>query len=86
MLRIKLVKSIIGQTAQNRKIVASLGLRKMHQTVEHQDTPTIRGMVHKVKHMLIVEAVVPVAAEKPAEKPKRAKKTESPEPSEETKE
>lgn len=83
MLRIKLVKSIIGQTAKNRKIVASLGLRKMQQTVEHQDSPSIRGMVHKVKHMLEVEAVVVEAT--PA-KPKRTKKTESEAPSEETKE
>ncbi len=83
MLRIKLVKSIIGQTAQNRKIVASLGLRKMHQTVEHQDTPSIRGMVHKVKHMLEVESVVVEAV---AAKPKRTKKAESDSPSEDTKE
>lgn len=73
MLRIKLVKSIIGQTAKNQKIVAALGLRKMQQTVEHQDSASIRGMVHKVKHMLEVEAVTPVETE--AAKPKRAKKT-----------
>lgn len=84
MLRIKLVKSIIGQTAKNRKIVASLGLRKMQQTVEHQDTPTIRGMVHKVKHMLEVETVVVEAAA--TSKPKRTKKAESEAPSEDTKE
>lgn len=82
MLRIKLVKSTIGQTAKNRKIVASLGLRKMHQTVEHQDSPSIRGMVHKVKHMLEVESVVVEAA--PA-KPKRTKKAED-SSSEDTKE
>lgn len=57
MLRIKLVKSPIGNTARNRKVVASLGLRKMHQTVEHNDTPSIRGMVHHVKHLLSVEEV-----------------------------
>lgn len=84
MLRIKLVRSIIGQTAHNRRIVAALGLRKMHQTVEHQDTPTIRGMVHHVKHMLAVEVVAPV--ETATAKPKRAKKAESGEPSEDSKE
>jgi len=57
MLRIKLVRSTIGQTKRNRATVAALGLRKMHHSVYHQDTPTIRGMVHHVKHMLLVEEV-----------------------------
>ena len=57
MLRIKLVKSPIGNTPANRATVKALGLRKMHQTVTHQDNPAIRGMIHKVKHMLSVEAV-----------------------------
>jgi large subunit ribosomal protein L30 len=52
MLRIKLVKSTIGNTKRNRSIVAALGLRKMHHTVDHRDTPQIRGMVHRVKHLL----------------------------------
>ncbi len=75
MLRIKLVKSPIGNTASNRKTVASLGLRKMHQVVEHPDTPSIRGMVHKVKHMLQVEEV---AGEAKATKSKSAKVSEAP--------
>lgn len=57
MLRIKLVKSPIGNIKSNRLTVAALGLRKMHQTVELPDTPSVRGMVHKVKHMLQVESV-----------------------------
>jgi large subunit ribosomal protein L30 len=57
MLRIKLVKSVIGNTPANRATVKALGLRKMHQTVTHQDNPAIRGMIHKVKHMLSVEEV-----------------------------
>ncbi len=57
MLRIKLVKSPIGNNKRNRATVAALGLRKMHQVVEHNDTPTIRGMIHHVKHMLLVEEV-----------------------------
>lgn len=54
MLRIKLVKSTIGNVPRNRATVAALGLRKINQVVEHADTPTIRGMVHKVKHLLEV--------------------------------
>ena len=57
MLRIRLVRSTIGQNKRNRATVAALGLRKMHQSVYHQDNPTIRGMVHHVKHMLLVEEV-----------------------------
>jgi len=57
MLRIKLVKSPIGNTKRNRSIVQALGLRKMQHTVDHRDTPQIRGMVHKVKHMLEVTEI-----------------------------
>lgn len=57
MLRIKLVKSPIGNTPRNRATVAALGLRKINKTVEHNDTPMIRGMIHHVKHMLEVTEV-----------------------------
>ena len=57
MLRIKLVRSIIGNTPRNRATVKALGLRKMQQTVVHKDCPQIRGMVHHVKHLLQVEEV-----------------------------
>lgn len=57
MLRIKLVKSTIGNNKRNRATVAALGLRKMHQSVDHKDTPSIRGMIHHVKHMLVVTEI-----------------------------
>lgn len=57
MLRVKLVRSIIGNTERNRRTVAALGLRKLQQTVFHEDNPTIRGMIHKVKHLLLVDEV-----------------------------
>lgn len=57
MLRIKLSKSLIGNNKRNRSIVAALGLKKMHHTVDHRDTPQIRGMIHKVKHMLEVTEI-----------------------------
>lgn len=57
MLRIKLVKSPIGNTSRNRATVKALGLRKVNQIVEHNDHPSIRGMIHKVKHLLSVEEV-----------------------------
>ena len=54
MLRIKLVRSLIGHNKRNKATVAALGLRKMHQTVDHKDTPNIRGMIHHVKELLHV--------------------------------
>ena len=57
MLRIKLLKSPIGNVPKNRGTVAALGLRKINQVVEHADTPMIRGMIHHIKHMIVVEEV-----------------------------
>lgn len=54
-LRITLVRSPIGYRAKQRETVRSLGLRRMHQTVERPDTPAVRGMVFKVQHLLKVE-------------------------------
>jgi large subunit ribosomal protein L30 len=55
MLRIKLVKSPIGNNVRNRATVTALGLRRLNQVVEQEDTPSIRGMIHKIKHMVEVE-------------------------------
>ena len=57
MLRIKLVKSIYGQIPRTRRTVNALGLHKMNNVVEHDDSPEIRGMVHHVKHLLDVQVV-----------------------------
>ncbi|MCI1273783.1 MAG: 50S ribosomal protein L30 [Clostridiaceae bacterium] len=55
-IKIKLVRSLIGTTPNQRKVVAGLGLSKKDQVVEHFSTPTIMGMVNKVSHLLqIVE-------------------------------
>lgn len=54
-LRITLVKSPVGYRRDQKRTVRALGLRKMHQTVELGDTPTIRGMVNKVSHLVAVE-------------------------------
>jgi large subunit ribosomal protein L30 len=56
-LRITQISSSIGITKHQKAILASLGLRKRLQTVEHNDTPEIRGMVNKMVHMLTVEEV-----------------------------
>ncbi len=54
MLRIKLVKSPIGQNPKNRATTQALGLRKISQTIEKEDTPSVRGMVHAIHHMVQV--------------------------------
>ena len=58
-IAITLKKSTIGFPRNQRRVVAGLGLRRLHQTVVHDDSPTIRGMVNKVIHLLeVVEAPV----------------------------
>ena len=55
MLKITLVKSTIGSTPYQKKVVEALGLRKLHQTVELPDTPQTMGAINKVSHLLKVE-------------------------------
>ena len=50
-------KSTIGAKPNQRATMLSLGLRKIRQTVEKDDTPQIRGMVHTVRHLVTVEEV-----------------------------
>jgi large subunit ribosomal protein L30 len=54
-LRVTLVKSPIGFTKDQKATVRALGLHRMHQTVEHKDTPALRGMLTKVIHLLKIE-------------------------------
>jgi large subunit ribosomal protein L30 len=56
-LKITLVRSTIGRLPAQRATVEALGLSKIGHAVEHQDTPQIRGMVEKVKHMVKVEEI-----------------------------
>lgn len=54
-LKITLVRSTIGERPKVRATVESLGLRKLHQTVERPDSPDVRGMVYRARHLLDVE-------------------------------
>lgn len=54
-IRVTWVRSSIGYTKDQKATVRALGLRKLHQTVEHKDTPALRGMLNKVIHMLKIE-------------------------------
>jgi large subunit ribosomal protein L30 len=73
-LRITYRKSAIGYARDQKATVAALGLRRLQQTVEHPDTPTLRGMVQKVRHLVSVNGVpadspqgVALLAQQPAE-------------------
>lgn len=56
-IRIKLVKSLIGRKKDQIETVKALGLKKLHNVVEHEDTPQIRGMIDKISFMLEVEEI-----------------------------
>ena len=56
-LKITWTKSVIGRPEPQRRIIRSLGLRRLHHSVVHGDTPTIRGMINKVPHLVTVEEV-----------------------------
>jgi large subunit ribosomal protein L30 len=56
-LRIKYVKSAIGYSVRQKRTIVSLGLHHLGDTVEQEDTPVIRGMLHKVQHLVRVEEV-----------------------------
>ena len=56
-LKITQVKSRIGATAQQRKNLVALGLRKIRQSVEHEDSVIIKGMLERVKHLVTIEEV-----------------------------
>lgn len=54
-VRVTLVKSPIGYKKDQKATVRALGLRRMNQTVEHADSPAIRGMLNKVVHLIKIE-------------------------------
>jgi len=56
-IRITYQKSAIGYNKRQKATIKALGLNKVNQTVEHEDTPVIRGMVEKVSHLVTVEEV-----------------------------
>jgi len=54
-IKVTLVRSPIGYDRRQRKTLKGLGLRRIRQTVELQDQPAIRGMIDKVRHLVVVE-------------------------------
>jgi large subunit ribosomal protein L30 len=54
-VKVTLVKSTIGFGKKQAAVVEGLGLRRLNHTVEVADTPSIRGMIHKVRHLVVVQ-------------------------------
>jgi large subunit ribosomal protein L30 len=68
-IRITLKRSVIGFPRDQRHTARSLGLTRIRRSAVHQDTPQVRGMVNKIRHLVEVEAIA--AGEKPAAKARR---------------
>ncbi len=56
-LRITYVRSAIGYSVRHKDTIRTLGLRRLHQSVIREDTPTLRGMLAKVNHLVQIEEV-----------------------------
>jgi len=54
-VRVTLMRSAIGETVRHKATVRALGLHRLHQTVEHEDTPSLRGMLYLVKKLVRIE-------------------------------
>ncbi len=54
-LKVTWTKSSINQKEDQKRTIRALGLRRLGQTVEHGDTRSVRGMIHKVRHLVTVE-------------------------------
>jgi len=54
-IKVTLVRSPIGYTKDQKETARALGLRRLHQTVEHKDNPALRGMIRKIIHLVQVE-------------------------------
>jgi large subunit ribosomal protein L30 len=54
-IKVTLVRSPIGYTKDQKDTAKALGLRRLHQTVEHKDNPALRGMIRKIIHLVQVE-------------------------------
>ena len=57
LLKVTQVKSVIGSKGNHKRTVRALGLKRIRDSRVYQDTPQIRGMVHKVRHLVRVEKV-----------------------------
>ncbi|MCF7822278.1 MAG: 50S ribosomal protein L30 [Mariprofundaceae bacterium] len=55
VIRVRQIKSAIGYSKDQKATLTGLGFRRLNQTVELEDTPSVRGMVNKVRHLVRIE-------------------------------
>jgi large subunit ribosomal protein L30 len=55
VVRVTLVRSPIGYPEPQKRTARALGLRRMNQTIEHEDSPAVRGMITKIVHLVRIE-------------------------------
>ena len=53
-IRIKLIKSSIGYSIKQKRVLRALGLKRLNQTIDHDDSPVLRGMIKKVRHLVFI--------------------------------
>ncbi len=56
-IKITQIRSAIGRVKKQKETIRALGIKKLHHSVVHQDTPQIRGMIEKVKHLVEVQEI-----------------------------
>lgn len=56
-LKITQIRSVINRHYKQKRTIRALGLKKIHQSVTHEDTPQIRGMISKISHLVKVETI-----------------------------
>ncbi len=56
-LKVTQMKSVIGSLKNHKRTVRALGLKRIRDSRVHEDTPQIRGMIHNVRHLVLVEEV-----------------------------
>ena len=77
-IKITWKKSCIGFPSKQERIIESLGLKRLHHSVIHQDSPTIMGMVNKVIHLVQVEEVLEEANKPPSNLQERKARLQKP--------
>ncbi len=71
-IKVTQVRSIIGRDETQKRTIQALGLGKINRSRVHNDTPAIRGMINKVRHLVSVEDIVPETAPESVQKPVKA--------------
>lgn len=61
LLKVTLIKSMIGRPEKHRRVLCGMGLTKPNKTVELKDTPSIRGMINKISHLVKAEENIDAA-------------------------